>query len=86
MLYDRDCVVEWEDMFPYEGELEELAAGDCYSKEDVQRMLALANENSLSVIPLVQTFDHMEFALKGEKYRALREVSYCVWRIMRPHC
>ncbi|XP_067944529.1 hexosaminidase D-like [Watersipora subatra] len=66
-------LIEWEDMFPYEGELEEISAKDCYSKADVQSMLSLAKDNHLSIIPLLQTFGHMEFVLKGEKYKHLRE-------------
>ncbi|KAF6028730.1 HEXDC [Bugula neritina] len=66
-------LIEWEDMFPYYGELEIISAKDCYSKEDVATMLSLAKENDLKVIPLVQTFGHMEFVLKGPKFKHLRE-------------
>ena len=68
-------IIEWEDSFPYDGEIETIAAEDCYSKEDVKQILALAKKNDLFVIPLIQTFGHMEFVLKGSKFKHLREVN-----------
>lgn len=68
-------LIEYEDMFPYSGNLSELAAGHHYSVNDIQHMLKLASDNSLQVIPLVQTFGHMEFVLKYETFRHLREDS-----------
>lgn len=62
-------------MFPYDGELELISARDCYSKDDVKKMLKLAKDNSLDVIPLIQTFGHLEFVLKGETFKHLREVT-----------
>jgi len=73
-MHEYIYILEWEDMFPYYGELEIISAKDCYSKEDVATMLSLAKENDLKVIPLVQTFGHMEFVLKGPKFKHLREV------------
>ncbi|NWI11072.1 HEXDC Hexosaminidase, partial [Crypturellus soui] len=67
-------LVEYEDMFPFQGELETLRSPYAYSEEDVERIQQLAELNRLEVVPLVQTFGHAEFILKHEKYQHLREV------------
>jgi len=67
-------LLEWEDMFPFWGKLAGIAAGNAYSRQDVQSILQMAREHNLEVIPLVQTFGHVEFALKHEQWASLREV------------
>lgn len=67
-------LVEYEDMFPYGGDLSPLRAPHAYSKEDIQMLMTMAKDCSLTVIPLVQTFGHFEFVLKHEQFDALREV------------
>ena len=44
---------EYEDTFPFEGELSLLAATHAYSKDDIAAILTIAEECSLTVIPLV---------------------------------
>jgi hexosaminidase len=67
-------LLEYEDMFPFSGPLSSLAAANCYSRRDVQDILAAAHGSELEVIPLVQTFGHVEFALKHPEFVGLREV------------
>ncbi|XP_048351549.1 hexosaminidase D-like isoform X2 [Sphaerodactylus townsendi] len=59
-------LIEYEDMFPFKGELEVLKSPYAYSEEDVERIQNLAEINKLEVIPLVQTFGHVEVFHLGE--------------------
>ncbi|XP_032175555.1 hexosaminidase D isoform X4 [Mustela erminea] len=62
-------------MFPYDGRLRLLRAKHAYSPPEIKEILHLATLNKLEVIPLVQTFGHMEFVLKHEALAHLREVA-----------
>ncbi|XP_056153111.1 hexosaminidase D isoform X1 [Lampris incognitus] len=79
-------LVEYEDMFPYEGELSLLqaTAHPAYSREEVLCIQDVARSRGLEVIPLVQTFGHMEFVLKHKSLWGLREVGHCLGTL-NPH-
>jgi len=66
-------LVEYEEMFPYEGVLESTAASNHYTKAEINSLLEAARVNGLDVIPLVQTFGHLEYVLKSDKFDQLRE-------------
>ncbi|XP_036159449.1 hexosaminidase D isoform X3 [Myotis myotis] len=68
-------LIEYEDTFPYEGPLKLLRAPHAYSPSEVTEVLRLAAAHELEVVPLVQTFGHMEFVLKHEALAHLREVA-----------
>ncbi|XP_026469138.1 hexosaminidase D-like [Ctenocephalides felis] len=75
-------LLEWEDTFPYHGELIELGSlsassqenGFPYTEDNARNLISIIESNGLAVIPLIQTFGHMEFLLKHEKWYNLREV------------
>ena len=61
-------------MFPFWGPLRNVSAKNAYSQHDVQNINKWAAQNELMVIPLVQTFGHLEFILKLDEFKDLREV------------
>jgi hypothetical protein len=67
-------LLEYEDMFPFEGSISMIKAGNAYTKEQVIRLIQLCAKHQFELIPLVQTFGHLEFALKLKEFRKLREV------------
>jgi type II secretory pathway pseudopilin PulG len=67
-------LIEYEDMFPFWGPLRNASAKNAYSAGDIQSIQLWAAQNDLTVIPLIQTFGHLEFALKLNDFKHLREV------------
>lgn len=67
-------LIEWEDMFPYTGMLADCRNGNAYTEAEVKMIFGWAKENNLEIIPLVQTFGHLEWVLKHEKFAHLREI------------
>jgi hypothetical protein len=66
-------ILEYEDMFPYTGRLSVVKHGNAYSKDDIKLILKLAKDNNLTVMPLVQTYGHLEWVLKHKDFAHLRE-------------
>ncbi|KAK6040434.1 hypothetical protein COOONC_22062, partial [Cooperia oncophora] len=66
-------LMEYEDMFPYTGELAKVKRLQHYSEADIKKIRRIAAINNLEIIPLVQTFGHMEFILKHQQFSHLRE-------------
>ncbi|CAH1153942.1 unnamed protein product [Phaedon cochleariae] len=68
-------LIEYEDMFPYSGELVNISAHNAYTLDDINTINNLANKHNLKVIPLIQTFGHMEYVLKLAEFKELREIT-----------
>ncbi|TKR86689.1 hypothetical protein L596_011228 [Steinernema carpocapsae] len=67
-------LMEYEDMFPFTSDLAVVARENAYTIEEIHEICRLAHQHHLEVIPLVQTFGHLEFVLKHERFSHLREV------------
>ncbi len=67
-------LMEWEDMFPYTGKLAVVNNGYAYKPEEIKTILGYAKKFNLEVIPLIQTFGHLEWILKHPQFAHLREV------------
>ncbi|XP_072026677.1 hexosaminidase D-like [Amphiura filiformis] len=68
-------LMEYEDMFPYDGKLEFVKSPDAYSMSDIETLQQLAKEYGMEYIPLIQTFGHFEFVLKHDDWSDVRELS-----------
>ena len=66
-------LLEYEDMFPFHGILAKVAATNHYNVSDIKVILDTCEQLNLEVIPLVQTFGHMEFILKLSEFAHLRD-------------
>lgn len=71
--YVDGVLIEYEDMFPYSDEIEGIKRDDHYSEDDIKRILQAAESYHLEVIPLIQSFGHLEFVLKKPKFMHLSE-------------
>ncbi|XP_012271746.1 hexosaminidase D [Orussus abietinus] len=75
-------LLEWEETFPYTRELTPIGSNGLqgqssgYTNQEARQLLQMAGDSGLAVIPLVQTFGHMEFVLKHKEWRSLREVEH----------
>uniref|UniRef100_A0AC35UEM0 Beta-N-acetylhexosaminidase n=1 Tax=Rhabditophanes sp. KR3021 TaxID=114890 RepID=A0AC35UEM0_9BILA len=67
-------LMEYEDMFPYTGILKSVSKVYSYTDQEINQLTELAEQNDLEIIPLVQTFGHMEFVLKHNMFWHLKEV------------
>lgn len=61
-------------MFPFEGILKNISAKNAYTAQQIQEIQEIAEISKLEVIPLIQTFGHLEFALKHKEWSKIREV------------
>ncbi|CAF0863293.1 unnamed protein product [Adineta steineri] len=65
--------IEYEDMFPFDGIVSSIKHKQAYTKDDIEKINQLAKENHLDVMPLLQTYGHLEFLLKLKDFSDLRE-------------
>ena len=66
-------LIEYEDFFPYANDLETVCNQNHYTRQELTLLFDIISENQLKLIPLIQTYGHMEFVLKLKQYAHLRE-------------
>ncbi|XP_063880000.1 hexosaminidase D-like [Scylla paramamosain] len=66
-------LVEWEDAFPYTGALANLSAHTAYTMQEVHRIAEAAKGAGLTLVHLMQSLGHLEYALKLPQWAELRE-------------
>ncbi|MFD2538743.1 family 20 glycosylhydrolase [Sphingobacterium chuzhouense] len=65
-------VMEWEGTYPFEKH-PLIANRFAYSREEVIDFIAYCNQLKIDVIPLQQSFGHVEYILRHHRYKDLRE-------------
>lgn len=66
-------VIEYEDKLPFEQMKFLRHETDCFTPDQLSELLQTAKENFIDIIPLQQSFGHLEYALKFPQYQYLRE-------------
>ncbi|CAD6186313.1 unnamed protein product [Caenorhabditis auriculariae] len=66
-------LIEYEDMFPYSGILKNLSRAEHYSRQEISKINEIAWANQIQIVPLIQSFGHLEFVLKHAEFSHLRE-------------
>lgn len=66
-------VVEWEDKLPFQKMKKCRHPKACFTPEQFKDFIETAYDNFIDIIPLQQSFGHLEYALKLPEYMPLRE-------------
>lgn len=69
-------LLEYEDQFPFQNDRIRCLRNpnSCWGIEEIKRLLQFFHHHQLQVIPLIQTLGHMEYVLKHEQFKNLREL------------
>ncbi len=65
-------IMEWEGTYPFKNH-PLIANRFAYSREEVVDFIAYCNQLKIDVIPLQQSFGHVEYILRHPRYKELRE-------------
>ncbi len=74
-------LVEYEDKFPYTGNLQVIRHKYCLSEEQLDELVKIATRDEVEIIPLVQAFGHLPFLLKHEEFTNIREIPDNDWSL-----
>lgn len=66
-------LIEYEDKFPFRCDPVLRHPKHAFTEEQLARLLEAAREHYIEVMPLQQTFGHLEYVLRHEAYAPLRE-------------
>lgn len=67
-------LMEYEDTFPYVFD-PAIRTATAYSPADIARIVRTCKSLNIQIVPLVQTFGHLEFVLKCPRYRHLAQTA-----------
>lgn len=65
--------IEYEDKIPFKARKELAHRELAFTGEQLEEIRKTARENFIEIIPIQQCFGHLEYVLKHERYKALRE-------------
>lgn len=65
-------IMEWEAAYPFKDE-PLIPNRYAYTREEIKSFIAYCNSLNIDVIPLQQSFGHVEYILRNPKYKDLRE-------------
>jgi len=70
-------MIEWESTFPFEDvgkyPLSVVTSDQAYTKEEIQQIIAVVYNSGLKVIPFIQSFGFMNYILKHDEFKHLRQ-------------
>lgn len=66
-------LLEYQDKFPFEGELSDIPEVDALTADQIREFDALCASLGLDIIPVVQCVGHMHYVLRREKYTHLAD-------------
>ncbi|WP_168121788.1 family 20 glycosylhydrolase [Paenibacillus sp. HB172176] len=66
-------LIEYEDKFPFETYSELVHPKHALSSEQFEELKRTAHEHFIEIIPLQQSFGHLEYVLRHDRYKHLRE-------------
>ncbi|CAF1555921.1 unnamed protein product [Rotaria sordida] len=69
----KGVLIEYEDILPLEGIFADVGHQAGYTKSDIKLIEKAAKENEIEIIPLIQTFGHLEWILKLDKFQSYRD-------------
>ncbi|CAF1181394.1 unnamed protein product [Adineta ricciae] len=69
----KGVVIEYEDTLPLQGSLTNATHRYGYTKSDIQLIEQSAKRQGLDIIPLIQTFGHLEWILKLREFESYRD-------------
>ncbi|CAF2966100.1 unnamed protein product [Rotaria sp. Silwood2] len=69
----KGVLIEYEDILPLEGIFADVGHQAGYTKSDIKLIEKAAKENEIEIIPLIQTFGHLEWILKLDKFKSYRD-------------
>ncbi|OAX47151.1 beta-N-acetylhexosaminidase [Paenibacillus sp. AD87] len=78
-------LIEYEDKFPFQSHPEFAHLQHALSRSQLEELKSNAHEHFIEIIPLQQSFGHLEYVLRHEGWRHLRETEQSTGEICPSH-